>query len=414
MKAFLLTSVRLLIALSVPAAAIAVAIFMSQNHSDETAMDTQDPRMPVAVLAVAPGDYQPIAHWTGQVEARRQVTLTAPVSTEVVTIAVREGQTVQAGDTLIRLDTQSLRWDLERTEADLAEFDANIRMTRNQQRADADLLALEESLLEQVEASLERQLGLLQRGVTTEEAVEQNRASVTQARQAVRQRRLAIDNHPATLISLQAQRDRLNIALERQRDALSRAEPVAPFAGRIGRISVVEGQNVQAGQALITLYQPQSLAWRVVMPMTAPDTLVADILGQHMPLIERSDLIGAGESGHRGWFQVPAQADWSPGETRSNRVIWPVRSGVQPIPRQALYSGNRVFLVDDDQRLGSVVVEVVGVVEHDGDEQWLIDTTGLPADGRILATQLANILPGMAVSVVNETTAGQAAGEVAQ
>lgn len=400
MKTFFKACLRLLLALSIPAAAIGLVMIMNQANNGDEIAETPDRRLPVEVIAVNPGQYQPIAQWTGRVVARRQVTLTAPVTTDVIDIPVREGQSVAQGDVLIRLDTQSLRWDLERTEADLAEFDANIGMTRNQQRADEDMLALETALLQQSEASLERQLGLLQRGVTTEEAVEQARASVTQARQAVRQRRLAIDNHPATLTSLEAQRNRLNIALARQQDALARAEPVAPFAGRIGRIAVVNGETAQAGQPLVSLYQPESLTWRVVMPTDAPDGLMADIGGQLRPMVERADQIEEGQSGRYAWFQIPVDANWSPGETRSSRVVWPERAGVQPIPREALYSGNRLFLVDDEQRLGSVVVDVVGVVEHQGEEQWLIDSRALPSEGRILITRLANILPGMQVSVV--------------
>lgn len=405
MKTFLKASLRFLLALSIPAVAIGVVVLMNQANNGEETTEAPDRRLPVEVLPVNPGQYQPIAQWTGRVVARRQVTLNAPVNADVIDIPVREGQSVKQGDVLIRLDTQSLRWDLERTEADLAEFNANIRMTRNQQSADEDMLALETALLQQAEASLERQLGLLQRGVTTEEAVEQARANVTQARQAVRQRRLAIDNHPATLTTLEAQRDRLNIALARQRDALARAEPVAPFDGRIGRIAVVNGETAQAGQALVSLYQPDSLTWRVVMPTDAPDGLMAEIGGQLQAMVERADQIEEGQSGRYAWFQVPSSARWSPGETRSSRVVWPERKGVQPIPKEALYSGNRLFLVDDEQRLGSVVVEVVGVVDLEGEEQWLVDTRPLPADGRILTTRLANILPGMQVSVISEDDA---------
>lgn len=410
MKTFFKASLRLLLALSIPAAAIGIVMIMNQANNGVDIADVPDRRLPVEVLPVSPGQYQPVAQWTGRVVARRQVSLNAPVSTDVIDIRVREGQNVAQGEVLVRLDTQSLRWELERTEADLAEFDANIRMTRNQQSADEDMLALETALLQQAEASLERQLGLLQRGVTTEEAVEQARANVTQAKQAVRQRRLAIDNHPATLTSLEAQRDRLNIALARQQDALARAEPVAPFAGRVGRISVVNGETVQAGQVLVSLYQPESLTWRVVMPTDAPDGLVADISGQLQPMVERADQIEEGQSGRYAWFQVPVDARWSPGETRSSRVVWPAREGVQPIPKEALYSGNRLFLVDDEQRLGSIVVEVVGVVEHLGEEQWLIDTAALPADGRILTTRLANILPGMQVAVASDDTADMDSG----
>lgn len=390
---------RIAAALALPLVAIVITIVLVGNNNGVPSIDEEERLLPVTVLPVIPGVHAPSAEWTGRVVARQTVELSAPVAADVQRILAREGDSVQQGAALIELDTRLPRWDLAQIEADLQDFAASIAMAHNQHRADQDMLTYEADVVAQAEAVLARERGLLQRGVTTEAAVEQARMNLTQARQALRQRQLAIDNHEASLASLEAQRSRLNIALARQQDVLARAEPQAPFDARIAYVSAVEGQRVQAGQSLMSLYAPSSLAWRVIKPDGVPTTLRAGLEGELQPIVQTSDTVADGEVGRFAWFALPPDTSWVPGETRSARVYWPGIANTLLIPTSALYSGNRVFLVGDDERLASTVVSVVGVSRENGEEQWIIDASTLPEGSRILVTRLANIVPGMRVSV---------------
>ncbi|MFY0663114.1 MAG: hypothetical protein JXQ97_00695 [Natronospirillum sp.] len=392
--------IRIGVALLLPVSAIVITVLLIGNNNGTATEEEAERLLPVVVLPVSEGVNAPRAEWTGRVVARQTVQLTAPVTAEVQRVLVQEGGWVAAEAPLVELDTQSPRWDLAQIEADMQDFEASIRIARNQHAADRDMLEYDADVVAQAEAVLAREEGLLQRGVTTEAAVEQARMSLTQARQAFRQRQLAIDNHPAALASLEAQRARLSITLERQQDLLERAAPQAPFAARVGHVNAVEGQVIQAGQPLVSLYSPNSLAWRVILPDGVTDALTALIGEQRMSIVQSSDIIAEGEVGRYAWFALPPDTTWAPGETRSAKVYWPGIEGSMSIPTSALYSGNRVFLVDDEQRLSSAVVNVLGVNEVDGQEQWLIDARSLPDDGRILVSRLANIVPGMRVEVV--------------
>lgn len=391
--------IRIGVALLLPLIAIITTMLLVGSNNGAAPEEEMERLLPVVVLPVSLGSHAPRAEWTGLVVARQTVELAAPVAADVQRVLVTEGSWVAAGDPLVELDTQSPRWDLAQIQADLQDFDASIRMARNQHAADRDMLEYDAEVVAQAEAVLAREMGLLQRGVTTEAAVEQARMNLTQARQALRQRQLAIDNHEASLASLEAQRTRLNIALARQQDLLARAAPKAPFAARVGHVNAVEGQLIQAGQPLLSLYSPESLAWRVILPNGVPDSLRAAIDGERMPIVQSSDTIVEGNVGRHAWFSLPPQTRWTPGETRSAKVYWPAIDGTMLIPTSALYSGNRVFLVDDEERLSSSVVSVLGVNDSHGEEQWLIDARTLPSDGRILVSRLANIIPGMRVEV---------------
>lgn len=404
--------IRIGVALLMPVSAIVITALLIGNNNETAPEEETERLLPVVVLPVSEGVHAPRAEWTGRVVARQTVQLSAPVTAEVQRVLVQEGGWVAADAPLVELDTQSPRWDLAQIEADMQDFEASIRMALNQHAADRDMLEYEADVVAQAEAVLAREEGLLQRGVTTEAAVEQARMSLTQARQALRQRQLAIDNHPSALASLEAQRARLRVTLERQQDLLARAAPQAPFAARVGHVNAVEGQMIQAGQPLVSLYSPSSLAWRVILPDGITDALTALIGGQQMSIVQSSDTIADGEVGRYAWFALPPETSWVPGETRSAKVYWPGIEGSMPIPTSALYSGNRVFLVDDEQRLSSTVVNVLGVNEVDGQEQWLIDARSLPDGGRILVSRLANIVPGMRVDVVDTLPVQEGSADV--
>lgn len=382
--------------------AIAATVAMTSNSAPSEAAEEEELRLSVDVITVTPGLHSPMAEWTGEVVARRQVTVHAPYSADVVSVDVSEGVMVEAGQRLLALNTQTPRWELASLQADQQDFEATVLTSQNQQAADRDFLAYEQTLLAQAEAKLERERGLLQRGVSTEAALEQAQLAVTQARQSVRMRQLSIDNHASALESLSAQRLRLAIALERQQDVLSRAVPEAPFTGRVARMDAMVGQNVSAGQSLVTLYAPESLSWRVVMPNHLSRDVQAIIGGRIVSLQQLSGAILSGEVGRYAWFGVPEESAWVPGDTRSAWVVLPAIPDTFLLPSSALYAGGRVFLVAEDGSLASASVNILGVTQVEGQEFWLADAANLPPGSRVLVTRIANVLAGMSVDVRGE------------
>ena len=75
----------------------------------------------VAATAVASrGSIEEIVSATGNVIADHQASLAFASSGEIVDVPVVKGQTVDAGDVLARLDTESLEWQITRSEASVA------------------------------------------------------------------------------------------------------------------------------------------------------------------------------------------------------------------------------------------------------------------------------------------------------
>ena len=110
---------------------------------------------PVAPTAtVARGSIDETVSATGNIVAEQQASLTFATSGEIAEVLVVEGQEVEAGQVLARLDTTSLEWQIARSEASLAS--AQARLEQAQQPPTEEDLASAQAALDSALASLER------------------------------------------------------------------------------------------------------------------------------------------------------------------------------------------------------------------------------------------------------------------
>lgn len=156
---------------------------------------------------------------SGRIEARRSVSLTSPVVGKVLELAVAEGDTVKAGDLLLRVDPGERKARVEQSRANLASAKAGERLAAAER--------------EKAHFDLERVNNLLAAGL----------ASDTEVRAV----RTAFDVADARFES--AQEDVLNAAaaLEQARVELDRTVIRSDLDGVVVRLTVEQGENVLAG-----------------------------------------------------------------------------------------------------------------------------------------------------------------------
>ena len=99
------------------------------------------------------GDIEEVVSATGNVAAERQATLTFASSGAIAEVLVEEGQEVEAGQVLARLDTSSLEWQVARNQASLAT--ARTRLEQAMEPANDEDLASARAALENAIISLE-------------------------------------------------------------------------------------------------------------------------------------------------------------------------------------------------------------------------------------------------------------------
>ncbi len=170
---------------------------------------------------------------SGNVRARRKVDISSDISARVTSLLVEEGDDVEVGQTLLRLDPSQYRAALERSRATLSQAQAQVAQARaNFTRAErehtrmislrgSDSLLVSRQEVENAETDLDVQRSLLE---AAEYGVNQARAAVDEAS-----------------------------------DQLSKTIITAPISGRVTRLNVEQGETVIVG----TMNNPGSLVLTV-------------------------------------------------------------------------------------------------------------------------------------------------------
>lgn len=166
---------------------------------------------------------------TGHVEARRAVEISADISGRIVELAAEEGEQVEEGELLLRIDSTQYRAAVRRAEASLAEARAREARAR--------------AAYQRARRSWERTRKLRDAGenYVTEEEAESAQTEADVARADWNAARHAVEQARA--------------ALNEARDRLEKTVIRAPMSGRVTRVNVDVGETAVVG----TMNNPGSL-----------------------------------------------------------------------------------------------------------------------------------------------------------
>ena len=371
---------------------------------------------PVAVMTVSPGRLPRTLLLYGRVDTLARSTLASALSADVVEVKVIEGQTVEAGQLLVRLDDRDYRLDLEQRQAELEQVKALIEAENSAHRGNLEALPRERRLLELARAEVERLKDLKRRKLSSQADLDRARQAL--ARQAIAVTRIEekVRAHTSRLRELQARLAQRKAALEKARLQLERTRIEAPYAGRVVSVAVAAGQRVRPGAALVTLFDRNSLVFRAQIPDPhlpelrrllaggEPPEASAQVDGSRVTarLEGFTAALPQGAGSVEALFRVTAGADGLPlGRVAALTVHLPPVDDAVAIPFEALYGADKVWLVNDQQRLEPVRVTRVGELREDGRTRLLVRAPELVAGARLLITQLPNAVEGLLVKVVS-------------
>lgn len=338
----------------------------------------------------------------GRIEAPDRIRAAAPISGRIIEVKVRDGDRVEAGAVLARMDPRDLQ-------PRIAQATADVERERIRLRHDQEAIVQERTLLQLAEAKLARFERLKNARLGAESAFDQAREEIARVRLSLSERQQAIAEHPSRLAQLQAK------LAEARRDA-ERGEITAPFAARIGKVEVAAGDQVQPGQALLSLYASDALYLRARVPAIYAEELRAALARGEVlqaqaefgttTLLTRLDRI-SGEADARGVDVLLRLDDASrvPVGAFVNAVLErPTASDVFAVPPSALHGGDRIYLIGDDNRLRALPVRRAGERRDGGTLTLLVrpaaSAQALASGMRILATHLPHAIDGLAVEVV--------------
>jgi membrane fusion protein (multidrug efflux system) len=345
----------------------------------------------VAVVQITPRSVEQVFEFPGSVEARRSVDVRAQISGVIVARPFTEGQAVQAGQILFRIDTVAYDAEWRAARARLAE--AQARQTN-------------------AESTLSRMSALLRDNAISKQEYDN---AVAQAKQ--------------TQAAVEEARGNLDRAKKNLDDTAVRAE----LSGRVGKAMLEVGARVRGSEDVLTSidvldpiyvsFRPsgqQQLAWRrdpktgrqiqpgggLTVEALLPDGSTAPTKGR-IGFIDPVLDPATGTQLFRAEFPNP-QRILLPGQfvrvrllgmSRDSAIVVPQRAVLQAMGRQTVY----VIAPGDTVRPREVLASAWA-----GD-QWMIDR-GLSPGDRVVVDGVQKVFPGMKVKPVAAADSAGRAG----
>lgn len=404
--------------LAILAAGVAVAAGLIATTPQTPAEEPVEKAWPVSVEIVEPATRAPVLSAYGRVEAAATTSLEAPLGAPVAAVQVREGERVEAGRLLVRLDDAEARLALAAREAEAAEARAELASMRNAAQLAAGTADEHEAVAQLAAGKLARFEALFDQKMIARDLLDQVRREAGEARIALAERRSALADFPHRIARAEAQVQGAEVAAERARIELARTRVVAPFAGPVVAVHVARGDQVMTGMPLVSLVDETSVELRV--PVPARD---AQRLRRHLDagraVTARAELAGAprtltlarlsgeqrdGRSVVDAFFTLAPEFGAAVGQVVDVRVSLPAEQQVIAVPVQALYENARVYRIEDDRLVG-MAAEVLGEIDMESGYRMLVRVPGLESGQRIITTQLPRAITGLKVTPVGERLA---------
>ncbi len=349
--------------------ASAAAIVFAVGFLGDRAAAVPDPEgatpVPVNVASIRMEEHYTLPRrFIGQVEARTTVALSFELGGRIDELLVEEGDKVEAGSLIARLDTELLEAEARRLNASRAATAAQ---------------------LDFAESRLERAEQLQKQGFTSTETLDQA---------------LAARNELSNRIA------ETDAALEAVKINIAKSELYAPVTGQIATQSVDAAETISAGQELITMIETSVPELRVGLPIDLDaaqlNEVKVDIDGTIVPATLKSlrpDIDPVTRT-RTGLFTLETDLPVLIGRTAALLLDTEIPATGAWVPADALQSGEgsvwRLLIVDGG-RLGTVAVEIQHV---ENDRAYV---RGTFVEGTQIVTSGAHrVVAGQAVTVIEE------------
>jgi len=218
----------------------------------------------------------------GKIDANDQANVASKISGRVSKVLVDVGSKVNAGDTVIQLDTQDLQAQVDQAQAAVKTAQANL--TNAMSTARPEQIAQDQASLDSATGNYEvakknydRTKTLFDSEAVTQQQLEtaQQQLTAAEAQQKTAQEVLNMHKNGATETSIdiyRAQVDQAEAALKIAQTSLSNATIAAPISGTVNAKSINAGEMASANTTLLSISNANALVVNAYVP--------ADIVGQ--------------------------------------------------------------------------------------------------------------------------------------
>jgi len=194
----------------------------------------------------------------GRIEAT-QIDIAAKLPGRIKEVLVNEGDFVEAGQVVARMDTQVL-------EAELRQAEAQVNRARNAVETAKAVVAQRASELTFAQNSLKRSEDLVQKGFISPQKLDGDRTAMLTAKAGLVQARSQVEEGQAAIAAAQATAERIKADLE---DSVLKA----PRAGRVQYRLAEPGEVLPAGGKVVSMLDLSDVYMTVFLPETAAGRL---------------------------------------------------------------------------------------------------------------------------------------------
>ena len=349
----------------------------------------------------------------GRVVSPTHSRLTSILDAEVIEVNVMTGQTVEAGEVLIRLDSRTIQTQLRLLQADVARINASLEREHQRVIADREILRHENRLLKLATDAMERSRTLKNRNLISQSEFDVTERVEQQARLAVTAREAAIREYDSRAAVLKAELQRAQASLEKAMQDLEDAEIIAPYAGRITEVHVAAGNHVRNASPLVDMFDHTTTEIRTLIPnrylaqvrKSITDEIELEAVAEFddeqllLKLDRLASTVATGHGGVDAYFRMSSNSIY-PELGRSVTVLLslsPVEDA-SAIPYQAVYGSNQVFKVISDS-LKSATIKRHGQLVRNNKTYIVATSSDLEADDLLVTTQLNNAVDGLKVEI---------------
>lgn len=396
------------------AAGVLVFQYLTDSKVSHPVPTPKEKTWSVQTRILQPGKYSPEIEIQGKVEAPERFRAAAPGTGWVESVAVREGDQVRLGALLVKLDPRDFVTALTQAEADLADIQAQLVESEIRHAQNQAALVQEKNILALSQKAVTRSLRLKKQSLSSDSALEDVQQKLMRQQLLVNQRELEVKSYASKTLQLEARQKRAQAILEQAQRALQRSQAIAPYDGIVSAVNVSAGGRVNAGTEMVTMYAPDSLEIRALIPGRYQGEL-AETLDKGVPLKAIDPQNGAeyqlvrlaGEArpgGVDGFLQAGVSGDSriSPGSILTLMLKRPAQDDLFRVPSSAIYDNSRIYLLHDG-RLSAASIHIVGQARETQERVRLVRSEDIKSGAQLVLTRLPNASTGLKVEAIEES-----------
>ena len=321
------------------------------------------------------------------------------------------GSRVEANQPLLLLNRPDAEAQLNQALASLADIRSQLNQRTMTETKDRAALQLDREALALLEAKRDRLIDLRSRGLASDEQLETARQAVVGQQLQINRRELTLANSQETQTTLLAQLTRIESDVRLALEDLDAMQPSATVGGVIAELTVTPGDLINANQALMRLipdngYElriavPQPVADRIQTALKANQPIEGQMLNGDLIQVERIAGLVNARTGAVDLYARISQPAQQPvlGAITNVRIMLPALPEIAAVPTDALYGGNTIYRIRDNQ-LEALEVTTYGQRDAERGTEILLTSPALQSGDQILISRLPAAITGLLVEVV--------------